>query len=149
MRYSSSIIIDKSLADVLAIFNDVDNLKHWQRGLVSYETTSGTQGEVGSKAKLKFKNGMEMIETITVKNLPHEFSGTYEMKGVWNEIKNYFEETPDGKTKWSFVCEFRMSGFMKILATLFPWIFKKESLKLMNDFKAYAEHGTSVAEKSA
>ena len=38
------------------------------------------------------KREIDMIETITVKNLPKEFSATYEAKGVWNEMKNYFEE---------------------------------------------------------
>ena len=30
---------------------------------------------------------IEIIESITVKNIHDEFSGTYEAKGFWNEVK--------------------------------------------------------------
>jgi uncharacterized membrane protein len=144
MHYTTSIIIDRPRAEVLKLFDNLDNIKHWQRNLVSFEILNGKQGEVGTKSKMTYNNGMELIETVTVKNLPHEFSGTYTAKGVWNEIKNYFEETPDGKTKWTSDCTFQMSGAMKIMALLFPFLFKGQSKKMMNDFKNFAEKGTSV-----
>lgn len=57
------------------------------------------------------KNGhkIEMIETITVRNLPAEFSGTYEIKGVFNIA------------------------------------FPKQSQQFLENFKAFAETGASVA----
>ena len=80
-----------------------------------------------------------MIETITVKNLPHEFSGTYEAKGVWNEVKNYFEQIDDQTTRWRSESYFKFSGFMKIIGFLMPGSFKKQSQKYLDQFKAFAE----------
>ncbi|MET6991782.1 hypothetical protein [Sediminicola arcticus] len=45
------------------------------------------------------KRDVEMIETITVRKLPQEFSGTYKVKGVFNIAKNKFVELSDTKTK--------------------------------------------------
>ena len=80
-----------------------------------------------------------MIETITHKDLPQEFSGTYEAKGVWNEIRNYFYEVSASQTKWVAKNEFRFKGFMKIMAFFMPGAFKKQSYIYMEDFKKFAE----------
>ena len=111
-------------------------------GLISFENISGTPGQVGTKSRLKFKTGkreMEMIETITVRNLPHEFSGTYEAKGVYNIVKNKFVALPNNKTLLTNEQEFQFSGFMKIIAFIMQGAFKKQSLKYMTAFKTFAE----------
>lgn len=82
---------------------------------------------------------IEMIESITVKNLPHEFSGTYEAKGVWNEVKNFFHAVDENTTKWVAENEFQFKGFMKLMGWLMPGAFKKESMKFLEQFKAFAE----------
>ena len=59
--------------------------------------------------------------------------------------ENIFEELPDGRTKWTSKTEFQFAGFMmKVMGFLMPGAFKKQSKKYMNDFKAFAESGTSV-----
>ena len=80
-----------------------------------------------------------MIETITKRSLPDEFSGTYEAKGVWNEIKNYFSAKDQNTTTWKIKREFIGKGFMKIMMALMPGAFKKQTLKFMNNFKEFAE----------
>ncbi len=80
-----------------------------------------------------------MIETVTVRNFPHEFSGTYEAKGVWSETRNLFEDSGDGKTKLVSQNEFRLGGFMKVIGWLMPGAFKKQSLQYLQDFKSFAE----------
>jgi len=102
MKYSAEIEIDKPIDRVIELFDNPDNLSKWMEGLISFEHISGTPGSVGAKSKLKFKTGkreMEMIETITVKDLPREFSGTYEVKGVYNIVKNKFIALPGNRTK--------------------------------------------------
>ena len=111
--------------------------------IISFDHISGTAGEVGAKSKLLYKMGkreIEMVETITVKNLPDEFSGTYEAKGVWNEVKNYFHEIDENTTKWVSENEFKCSGFMKIIAWLMPGNFKKETKKYLIYFKEFTEN---------
>ncbi|MCE3295949.1 MAG: superfamily protein [Crocinitomicaceae bacterium] len=111
-------------------------------GLQSFEHLSGTPGEVGSKARMQFQMGkrnIEMIETVTVRNLPHEFSGTYDAKGVHNIVKNYFKAIDDKTTLYTTDQEFQFKGFMKLIGALMPGAFKKQSMKYLHDFKNFAE----------
>ena len=142
MKYSLSIIIDKPVDEVIALFDNVDNMKKWMDGLESYKPISGTAGDVGAKSRMEFKMGkreIKMVETITAKNLPEEFTATYEAKGVFNIVKNSFEPLPGNKTKYSTEQEFQFKGFMKLIGLLMPGAFKKQSMKYLKDFKAFAE----------
>tara|TARA_R110001583_G_scaffold16155_1_gene65609 strand:+ start:11284 stop:11718 length:435 start_codon:yes stop_codon:yes gene_type:complete len=142
MKYEVEIDINLSRNKVIELFDNADNMKHWQPGLISFEHLSGEPGQVGAKSKLKYQMGkreIEMIETITVNKLPDEFSGTYEAKGVWNEVQNYFIEVDENVTKWKSVNEFKCGGFMKVMAFFMPSMFKKESCKYLKNFKAFAE----------
>lgn len=142
MKYTVETEINLPITRVVELFDDPENLKHWQPGLISFEPISGTPGQTGAKSKLKYKMGkreIEMIETITVRNLPQEFSGTYEAKGVFNIVKNYFRPVSDNKTKYINETEFQFSGFMKLIGFLMPGAFRKESEKYLRQFKEFAE----------
>jgi hypothetical protein len=142
MKYTVETEINLPIARVVELFDDPENLKHWQPGLISFEPISGTPGQPGAKSKLKYKMGkreIEMIETITVRNLPQEFSGTYEAKDVFNIVKNYFRPVSDNKTKYINETEFQFSGFMKLIGFLMPGAFRKESEKYLRQFKEFAE----------
>lgn len=142
MKYNCDIEINLPRSRVIELFDSVENLYKWQPGLVSFEHIEGEPGQVGSKSKLNYKMGkrdIEMVETITVRNLPDEFSGTYEAKGVFNIVKNKFIEIDQNKTKWMTENEFQFSGFMKIMGLLMPGAFKKESMKYLRQFKDFAE----------
>ena len=88
------------------------------------------------------KREIEMIETITRRNLPAEFHGTYEAKGVYNIQKNFFTALGENRTKWVSESEFKFSGMMKLMGWLMPGAFKKQSQKYLDDFKAFAEKET-------
>lgn len=142
MKYELEIEIDLPRNRVVELFDDTDNMKSWQPTLQSYRHLSGTPGQVGAKAEHVHKFGKKsitMIETVTSRNLPDEFSGTYEAKGAWNLAENWFEEISPGRTRWRTRNEFRCSGFMRIMAFLMPSGFKKETTKHMKSFKKFAE----------
>ena len=142
MKYSNEVVINKPLAEVISLFDSEENLFKWQPELLSFEHFSGEKGEVGAKSKLLYKMGkreVEMVETITVKDLPKEFSGTYEAKGVWNEVKNFFEPNDESTTRWRSESHFEFTGFMKLFGWLMPGSFKKQSQKYLDQFKAFAE----------
>lgn len=142
MKFSSEIEINLPINRVIELFDDPENLKHWQPGLKSFETISGTPGQPGAKSKLLFQMGnreIEMIETITVRNLPQEFSGTYEAAGVFNIVKNYFVLIDQNKTKYISEQEFQFKGMMKIMGWLMPGMFKKQSQTFLENFKNFAE----------
>ncbi len=142
MKYTNEIVINQPREKTLELFDNPDNMKYWQKGFVSFSPSEGPPGEEGSKAQLKYKMGkreVEMIETITCRNLPEELHGTYETKGVYNIQKNYFKEEGD-KTKWISETEFQFSGFMKLMSLLWGRkAFSKQSYTFMEDFKAFAE----------
>lgn len=143
MKYTIEMAINRPRERVIELFDSTENLKKWQPELVSFEHLSGEPGQVGAKSKLRYEMGkreVEMIETITSRNLPDEFSGTYETQGVWNKVENHFIPEGDQQTRWRMHSEFRCGGFMKIMALLMPGMFKKQSRKFMQRFKDFAEN---------
>jgi hypothetical protein len=147
MKYITEIVVDVPRENFVKKMGDPENFKHWQRGLISYEMLSKNPGKEGSQLKLVYKMGkreITMVETIFKNNLPDEMHSSYDTKGVQNIQKNYFKDK-DGKTLWISESEFEFSGFaMKLMGFLMPGAFKKQSLKYMEDFKAFAENGISV-----
>lgn len=142
MKYITEVAINLPRNKVIELFDNPDNMQKWQEGLKSFEHISGEPGQPGAKSKLVYDmNGrkIEMIETITERNLPDLFSGTYEAKGVFNIIQNKFIEESADKTKWITESEFQFSGFMKLMGLFMKSAFPKQTLKMMNDFKKFAE----------
>ncbi|WP_424962203.1 SRPBCC family protein [Ekhidna sp.] len=142
MKYTCEVVIDKPRDEVIKVFDNPDNMKYWQKGFESFEHVSGEPGKSGAESIIKYDFGnrkMELIETITFRQLPDEFHGNYTTKGVVNIQKNYFKEE-DGKTRWISEAEFKFSGFMKIMAFFMgKKPFMKQTQAFMEDFKAFAE----------
>ncbi len=153
MKYTSEINIASPLDEIIRKFDNTENMKHWQRGLISVEHISGNPGMVGAKMKLNYKidkREMEIIETITHRKLPNEFHGMYSAKGIDNIQENYFEEIQNGGTKWTSINEFLPLNFMmRAMLWVMPRAFKKQSMRYMRDFKNFAEEGISVFHEKA
>ena len=149
MKYTTEILIDLPRDEFIKKLEDPENMKHWQKGLVSYEQLSKNPGQEGAQMGLKYKMGnreMDLIETIIKKNLPEEMHATYDAKGVHNLQKNYYRDE-DGKTRWITESDFQFSGFgMKLMGLLMPGAFKKQTLIYMQDFKKFAEQGISASD---
>lgn len=142
MKYSQQIEINLPRKKVIELFDNPENMKHWQPGLISFKLIKGDAGRPGAKMQLQYKMGrreIDMTETITVRNLPEQFSAIYEAKGVWNEVKNTFESSPEGTTIWKTENVFKFKGFMKLMAAVMPGAFKKQSFKYLQYFKEFAE----------
>ncbi len=152
MKYQLDILIDLPLEETIKKMDNAENMIHWQKGLVSYKQISGEPGAVGAKMELNYlfgKKEMTLTETILKNDFPNAFDATYETKNVYNLQKNTFEATSDGKTKWTSNATFKFESFiMRAMAFLLPGVFKKQSKKFMDDFKAFAEKGISVQQKA-
>lgn len=147
MKYTTEIIINKPRDLIIETFENSSLLPHWQRGLKRSRVVSGKDGEVGSKRKLYIAmegQSIKMTETIIKKNLPEEWHGKYTSKGMESIQQNFFEALSDNQTKWTSHSEFKFSGFMKLISKLLPDIFKKRSVLVQQDFKAFIEDGKSV-----
>ena len=143
MIYDTEIIVDLPIHEFVEKMDNVENRTYWQSGLISTEHISGVPGELGSKMKMNFKFGkrkMTILETITKRHLPNQLHATYVTKGMNNIQENYFTRTSNGFTKWLSKNEFSPLNFkMRLMTMLMPRVFKKQTLKYMQDFKTFAE----------
>jgi hypothetical protein len=144
MKYTSEVIIKLPREKVLELFDNEENLFKWQKGLVSFEHISGEKGEEGAVSKMQYKTKKrEMIlqETIVKKRLPEHLNFLYETKGVKNWNDNHFIALSGNETRWTQSNVFKTKGVITVFAVIAPGIFKKQTLKSMNDFKEFAESG--------
>lgn len=142
MNYTCEIIINKPVNELVELFDNPHNLVKWMKGLQKFESLSGTPGQPGARSRLTFQFGkrkMEMIETVEVRNLPFEFTGTYETGKVKSRVKNSFVPISETQTKYSSENTFELRGFMKVMALLMPGAFKKQSMNYLLAFKNFAE----------
>ena len=103
MRFTCTVDLDLPIERVVELYDDPANREHWQDGYLRAEPLSGTPGELGAKARLLFRQGkgeMELIETITVRNPPFEFSATYEHEHMVNTMTNRFTSLDAKTTRW-------------------------------------------------
>jgi len=146
MKYTVTTTIQLPRERVVGLFDDPANLKRWQPTLKSFEPVSGVPGQVGTKSRLRFKDGareMTLIETVTLRALPDRIAGTYEMPGVWNQVDNRFEAIDADETRWTCEVEFRFDSLpMKLMGWIAPGSFRKQTGKHMDQFKAFAESQT-------
>ena len=51
MKFTCQVDINLPIKKVIELFDNPDNMKHWQDGLVSFKHLSGRPGEVGAKSR--------------------------------------------------------------------------------------------------
>ncbi|WP_242446428.1 SRPBCC family protein [Nonlabens agnitus] len=156
MQNEYRITIDQPLEKLMELFLNQDNFKHWQRGLIGFENLTPQIGMKGSKRKLKIKTlvgTVTMTEEITKRDLPRQWEATYRTKGVVNYQSNRFREseinTEHGtqvQTVWEATSIFKFTGMMRLVAAAKPELFEKQTFQFMQDFKDFAENGTSVSQ---
>lgn len=143
MQYRLEIDIDRPRAHVVELFLDPGHLQAWQPDLVSFEPIAGADPRaVGARNRQVHRMGkreVEMVETITEHDYPERFAAIFEADKVWNLIENQFTEQGPDRTHWVLDCEFKCGGMVRILAFLFPSMFRKETMKFMRMFKDYVE----------
>ncbi|PKV51661.1 hypothetical protein ATE84_3752 [Aquimarina sp. MAR_2010_214] len=144
MKHKGYIEIDQSLDKVAELFANPDNLKEYQDGFIKKELISGEKGKVGAISKMFYKHGkhdMELIETITKNELPYSFEASYHHKHMDNTMKCNFISLGERKTKYEFEYEYtRINWIMpKLMAILFPSMYRKPAEKWLSQFKEFAE----------
>lgn len=142
MKFTQEIIIHQPLEKVIELFDNPDNLQHWQPGFLSVELLEGMAGQPGAKSRLRYQMGkqeIEMIERITKRDLPAEFSAKYEAKNVENWVVNRFERIDEQTTRWQTENRFKFTGLMRLMGFLMPGAFRKQSYVYLEKFKTFAE----------
>ncbi len=144
MKFSCTVIIEKPINQVAELFINPDNLKEYQDGFLRKELVSGTPAQVGTISKMFYLQGkreIEITETVTSNNLPHEFSGFYHHIHMDNTMTNRFISLSENRTQYDAEIEYTvLRGLMvKAMAFLFPSMFKKQVQKWLDQFKVFAE----------
>lgn len=149
MKYTKQIKVNVPLNEFVQKLDNINNLKHWQRGLISAEHISGDLRLFGAKMKLIYRFGSytrEITETIIKYNLPNEFHVNYTSPTTQNRQQNFYTKSDDGSTLWTSHNEFVPLNFrMRLILFFMPNAFKAQSITYMQDFKNFAEKGTSIA----
>lgn len=158
MKYTTSIEIALPRDEVLQLIADPAQTPKWLRGLVLHEPVNGAHGQVGTTSRVVFQMGkqrMEATETITrlepadlhavPSSVVVHYAREIDAEGMWQAQRDrLFEAGPD-TTLWESESEFRFDGLlMRLVGLLMPGSFHKQSRQHMQDFKAFAEHGTDV-----
>lgn len=144
MKHKGYIDIDQSLEKVTTIFANPDYLKEYQDGFLRKEHVSGNKGQTGAVSKMYYKYGkreMELEETITKNELPDTFEAHYHHKHMDNTMKCNFSSINDNQTRYEYEYEYtRIDWIMpKLIAILFPSMYKKPAEKWLQQFKAFVE----------
>ena len=144
MKFKGSIDINKPRNEVVGLFADQTNLKEYQDGFIKKELVSGKEGEEGAVSKMYYKYGkrdMELTETIIANQLPDSFESFYHHKHMDNSMKCSFVALDENKTRYEYEFEYtRISWVLpKLIAVLFPGMYRKQGEKWMKQFKEFAE----------
>ncbi|MFI6674150.1 SRPBCC family protein [Kribbella sp. NPDC050470] len=160
MKYTVSIEIALPRETVVGLLEDPAQRPKWLRGLVLHEPLSGEDGQLGTRSRVVMQmdrrrfEGTETItrresadlrelQTTSVVHFDREIVG----EGMWSAARERLTEAGPETTLWESENEYRFSGFlMKLVGLVMPGAFRKQSLQHMQDFKAFAEHGTDVRE---
>jgi uncharacterized membrane protein len=145
MKYSCTVEINLPIDKVIALWTNEDHYKHWQDGFQSIEVIEGQAGAIGTKSRILLEQGkrkMELMETIISNQLPEEKKALYEHIHMSNTQLSKFEKINENKTRYISIVEYtQFNGFLpKLMAGLFPKMFKKQSQKWMDQFKVFAEN---------
>lgn len=160
MKYTESIEIALPLEEVAQLLADPAHIPKWLRGIVLHEPLSGVHGQLGTKSRVVMQMGqqkMEATETITrlepadLHGIPKGSVVHYEREivgeGMWNAARERLTEASPQTTLWVSENEYRFSGLpMRLMGLFMRGAFRKQSLQIMQDFKAFAEQGTDVRE---
>ncbi len=144
MKFKGSIVINKPIALVTQLFADPQYLQEYQDGFVRKELQTGEEGQTGAISKLFYKYGsrdMVLTETITSNRLPDAFEASYHHKHMDNLMKCTFTELAPYQTRYDYEFEYtRIAWVMpRLMAILFPGMYRKQGEKWMKQFKAFVE----------
>jgi len=144
MKFEGYIDIEQSVEIVTSLFMDPEKIGEYQEGFVKKVLEQGKAGQAGAISKMYYNYGkreMVLTETIITNNLPHSFEAFYHHKHMDNTMHCAFMPLKNGKTRYSVKVHYtRINWVMpKLMAILFPSMYRKPAKKWMENFKHLAE----------
>lgn len=144
MKIKGAIVINNTMQKVTDFFADPKYLKEYQDGFISKKLVKGIEGTEGAESLMLYKNGkhsIELLETITKNELPHTFEAHYHHKHMDNTMTCHFIALDENTTRYEYEYEYtRINWVMpKLIAILFPNLYKRPAEKWLRQFKAFVE----------
>jgi len=144
MKITGSLEINKPQRTVAELFADPQYLKEYQDGFQKKELISGQMGQDGAVSKMYYAHGrrtMELTETITANRLPDSFEAFYHHKHMDNTMVCKFVPLDENKIRYDYEFEYtRINWVMpRLMAILFPSMYRKQGEKWMRQFKEFVE----------
>lgn len=144
MKFTCKTYINLPRSEVVKLWDNDNNFKEWQDGFVKIEYLFGEPRATGSQARIFLEQGkqkLELLETVIANYLPNELKAKYEHTHMTNTLTTRFKSVSEHKTEYIAEIEYtKFNGFMpKLMAFLFPGMFKRQTQKWLNQFKRFAE----------
>ena len=144
MKFTGFVDIERPRDVVVSYFINPKYLGEYQDGFIKKELISGDTGEAGAVSMLYYgddKRKMELRETIITNDLPNVFIAQYHHKHMDNSMKCEFQPLDDDRTRYKYEFEYtRINWIMpKLMAILFPSVYRKQGEKWMRQFKEFVE----------
>lgn len=144
MKFNGTVEINKPKELVARLFEDPDHLHEYQDGFVRKELVEGNQGMEGAVSTIYYKYGkrdMVLTETVILNQLPDSFEAFYHHEHMDNKMKCQFTALDENRTRYDYEFEYtRIDWFMpKLMAILFPGMYRKQGEKWMRQFKEFVE----------
>ena len=147
MKLKYELVIDADRDTVWEAFDSTENLLRWQPTLQRFDHRSGEAGQPGAISELTYEeDGRQVVitETLTERREPDFMAGIYESKHATMLHVNTFEETEDGRTRWTSWCNMNFKGLMKLFSIFMIKSFRQRTEDDMQRFKLMVETDLAV-----
>ena len=144
MKYTCTVKVPLDRDACIKLWMDESKFGLWQDGFKQRNWTEGEPNQPNSKSEILFVQGkrrMELSETILENKLPEYFLGKYDHIHMTNTQKTSFEIVSPTVTLIKSEVEYTAfhSFAPRVMAKLFPGMFRKQSQKWLDQFKSLAE----------
>lgn len=143
MKYKFELEVNAPYDLVVRLLDDASQISTWQPECTSQVQINGEPGHVGSQARLTYNMSgrpFEMVKTVIVRDLPNEYTSTFEGAGIVNQLTHRFADIGPDATYWQLQSEVRFTNWlMKVFGALASGAFRDQSWRYMNLFKRFAE----------
>lgn len=146
-RLEPWIQINRPVSEVWDAFLEPMNTVRWQDSLVSVETITGEDGQVGSSARLVYRDGgrrLEMTETVLEREERAILALDISRPCAVMQVVNRFEPLSSGHTVWTQEVQFTFRGWARLIAKLYIPSIVTETEADMARFKELLEAGEYV-----
>ena len=148
MKFTCETRIARARDAVVALWADDSRLAEWQPGFVRLERLGGEPQQPGAKSRISLEREgrpMELIATVVDNSLPDSLTAVYEHEHMTNTLTTRFEVLEPNVTRYVAEVEYTMfNGFLpRLMAAMFPGMFRKENQAWLERFRAFAERELS------